>query len=101
MMRGQDRVDAEASIDDVGDVGAEDDEGRMRDVDDVEDAERDRHADRHGGVEAAEQQPGDDGIDQQVPGKSIPLPTGDWFHADCVIGWRNRAVEMAGLASPL
>ena len=37
----------------------------MRDVDDVEDAERDRDADRHGGVEPAEQQPGDHRVDQE------------------------------------
>ena len=30
----------------------------MRDVDDVEDAERDRDADRHRGIEAAEQDAG-------------------------------------------
>ena len=55
-------------IDDVGDIGAEDDERRMRDVDDVEHAERNRDADRHGGVEAAEQKAGDDRIDQQFEG---------------------------------
>ena len=38
----------------------------MRDVDDVEHAERDRHADRHGGIEAAEQQAGHQGVAQQV-----------------------------------
>ena len=34
-----DRIDAELAIDDIGDVGAENDETRMRDVDDVEHAE--------------------------------------------------------------
>ena len=62
----QDRVDAEAGVDDIGDVGAENDEGGMRDVDDVEDAERDRDADGHGGIEAAEQNAGDQGVDQQI-----------------------------------
>ena len=38
----------------------------MGDVDDVEHAEGDRDADRDGGIEAAEQQPGDDGVDQQI-----------------------------------
>src|SRR5207248_3237009 len=66
---GHDRVDAEAGIDDIGDVGAEDDEGGMRDIDDVEDAERDRHADGDGGVEAAQQNAGDQRIDQQVETK--------------------------------
>ena len=51
-----DRIDAEGDIDDIGDVGAEDDEARMRDVDDVEHAERDRHAGGHRGVESAEHQ---------------------------------------------
>ena len=55
-----------ALVDDVGDVGAEDDEGRMRDIDDVENAERDRDADGDGGIEAAEQKPGDQGIDQEI-----------------------------------
>jgi hypothetical protein len=36
-------------------VGAQQDEGRMGDVDDVEHAERDRHADRNRRIEAAEQ----------------------------------------------
>ncbi len=51
-------------VDDIGDIGAENDEGRVRDVDDVEHAERDRNAGGDGGIEAAEQQPGDDSIDQ-------------------------------------
>ena len=54
------------ALDDIGDVGAEEDEGRMRDVDDVEHAERDRDAGGDGGVETAEQQPGDDRIDQEI-----------------------------------
>ena len=40
----------------------------MRDVDDVEHAERDRHAGGDGGVEAAEQKPGDNRVDQQIGG---------------------------------
>jgi hypothetical protein len=63
-----DGVDAEARVDDVGDVGAEDDESGVRDVDDVEHAEGDRHADRHGGVEAAKENPGDDRAQQQIEG---------------------------------
>ena len=55
------------AIDDVGDVGAQDDEGRMRDVDDIEHAEGDRDADRHGRVKAAEQQASDDGVDSGGP----------------------------------
>ena len=40
----------------------------MGDVDDVEHAERDRHADRDGGVEAAEQQAGHHGVAEEVEG---------------------------------
>src|SRR5271156_4689659 len=36
---GQDRIKPEMRIDDVGDVGAKDDEGRVGDIDDVENAE--------------------------------------------------------------
>jgi hypothetical protein len=64
----EDRVEPERGVDDVGDVGADDDEGGVRDVDHVEHAERDGDADRHRGVETAEQQPGDDGVEQQVRG---------------------------------
>jgi hypothetical protein len=39
---------------------------RMGDVDDVEHAERDRHADRDRGIKAAEQKPGDDRVDQEA-----------------------------------
>ncbi len=46
-------------------IGADDREGRMRDVDDIEQAERNggAHAERR--VEAAEQQPGDHGVDEE------------------------------------
>jgi hypothetical protein len=37
----------------------------MGDVDDVEDAERNRDAGGDGRIEAAEHQSGDDGVDQQ------------------------------------
>ena len=46
----------------------------MRDVDDVEHAERDRDADRHGRVEAAEQQARDDGVEQKVHGNAHARP---------------------------
>ena len=52
----------------------------MRDVDDVEHAERDRHADRHGGVEAAEQNAGDHGVDQKVEAKAHLFPPGSLPH---------------------
>src|SRR5215470_2088061 len=62
----RDRIDAEAGVDDVGDVGAEDDEGGMRDVDDVEDAERNRYADCDRRIKSTEQDPGDQRVDQQI-----------------------------------
>jgi len=62
----QDRVDAEHRVADIGDVGAKQDDGRVGDVHDVEHAECDRHADRYRRIEAAEQQPGNDGVDQQI-----------------------------------
>ena len=61
---GDDRVEPELGIDDIGDVGAEDDKGRMGDIDDVEDTERKRYAGRHRRVEDADQDARHDGIDQ-------------------------------------
>jgi hypothetical protein len=51
---------------DEGDVGAQQDDGRMGDVHDVQHAEGDRHADRNSRIETSEQQPGDHGVDQQI-----------------------------------
>src|SRR5262249_39325305 len=51
-----DGIDAVFGIENVGDIGADDDEARMGDVDDVQDAEGDRDADSYGGVESAKQQ---------------------------------------------
>ncbi len=65
----QHRIEAEILIDDVGEIGAEDDERRMRDVDDIEHPERDRDADRHSDVETAEQHARDDGVDQKLEGE--------------------------------
>ena len=59
-----DWIDAKIDVDEIGDVRAEDDETRMRDIDDVEHAERDRHAGGDSGVKAAEQEPRDNGVDQ-------------------------------------
>src|SRR5580658_6510257 len=67
---GENRIDAQRAIDDIGDVRAENDEGGMRDVDDVENAERQRYARRDGGVEAADQDAGNDGIDEQIERKN-------------------------------
>ena len=46
----------------------------MRDVDDVENAERDRDADRHRGVESAEQEAGDQRVDQQIEAEAHLFP---------------------------
>src|ERR1700683_3012758 len=65
------------SIDDVGDVGAKDNEGRVGNIDDVENAEGDRNATGDRGVEAADQETRDDGIDEKREGKdhySVPGP---------------------------
>src|SRR5579885_1485366 len=62
----RDRIDAEPDIEAVSDIRAEQDEGRMRDVDDVEHAEGNRNAGRDGGIESAEQEAGDDRVDQEV-----------------------------------
>ncbi len=69
-----DRIEAEPGVDDIGDVRAEDDEGGMCDVDDVEDAERDRDAERHGGIEPAEQNAGNHGVDQQIEAEAHLFP---------------------------
>ena len=63
---GQDRIHPERDVQNVGDVGAKDDERRMRDIDDVEHAEGDRDSDCHGGIEPAQQQAGDQGVPQKI-----------------------------------
>ena len=57
-----DGVDAEIDVDEISEVGAENDEGRMRNIDDVEHAERDRNAGGDGGIKSTEQQPGGDRV---------------------------------------
>ena len=65
---GEDGVEAEGAVHHVGGVGAEDEKGGLGDVGDVEEAEDERHAEAHRGIEAAEQQAGDHRVRQQVPG---------------------------------
>src|SRR6266545_1156157 len=65
--RNDDRVKSEAVVDDVRDIRAQDDESRVRDVDDVEHPERDRDADAHRGVKPAEQEAGNDCVGEQRP----------------------------------
>jgi hypothetical protein len=60
----QDRIDAEAHIEQVGNIGTENDESGMRDVDDVENAERDRNADGHRGIKSAEQDARNNRVDE-------------------------------------
>ena len=59
----ENRIDAEIDVDEIGEIGAEDDKGGMRDVDDVEHAERNRNAGGDGGIEGPEQQSGDNCVD--------------------------------------
>src|SRR4029077_6161680 len=89
--RREDRIEAQRDIDDIGDVGAENDEGGMRDVDDVENAERQRYARRDGGVEAADQDAGHDGIDEQIEGKDHYSATRPRMHMRGVppLGYNN------------
>ena len=54
----------------------------MGDVDDVEDAERDRDPQRHGGIEPAQQDAGDQRIDQQVIAKAHLFPQKPGFPQD-------------------
>src|SRR5947209_9792255 len=61
-----DRIDAERAVYDVGEIRAQDNERRMRDIDDVEHSERDRDADGHGDIEAAEEHARHDRVDQQL-----------------------------------
>ena len=68
------RIDRDVIGDDVGGVGAEQDKGRLRDIGDIEHAERDRDADSDRGIEAAEQDPGDDRVDQQIERDHRPRP---------------------------
>ena len=75
---GEDRIEAEIVVHHVGGVRAENDEGRMRDVDDVEDAERQRDARGHRRVKTADQNARDDGIHQEIERKDhycVPTPS--------------------------
>ena len=62
---GQHGIEAVPGAEQIGEVGADDDEGRVGDVDDVELAEGDRQTERHGGVETTEQQARDDSVQEQ------------------------------------
>ena len=57
------RVEPEAREQVIADIGAQHDEGAVRDVDDVEDAPHEREAERHQRVQAAEQH----AVDQHLP----------------------------------
>src|SRR5439155_4130180 len=62
----QDRVKAVPAVEDIGRVGTEQDKRRLGNIGDVEHAEGNLDADRHRGVKAAEQDPGDDRIDEKI-----------------------------------
>jgi hypothetical protein len=61
----------------------------MRDIDDIEHAKRDRDSGGNSGIEAAEQQPGDNRAYQKIDG---------YFHA--ILDGRARAYNVVGI-SPL
>src|SRR5262245_1830320 len=63
-----DRVNSERDIDDVGDVGTENNERRMCDIDDVEHSEGNRNTGGDSGVKSAEQKPCHDGVHQEIKG---------------------------------
>ncbi len=88
---GQDRIHPQRRVGQVGDVGTEDDEGGMGNVDDVEHAEGDRHADRDGGIESAKQQPGHHGIAEEGDGR---------FHYGCQSGQCAGAWLVPRLSAP-
>ena len=50
-------------------IGAEHHEGRMGDIGDVEQAERNGRAGGHASIESAEQNPGDDGVCEEIEGE--------------------------------
>ena len=66
LVRVEHRIDAEGRVDHIGRVGAQDDKRRMGDVDHVQPAESDGQAQTDGGIESAQQNPGDDGVRQQI-----------------------------------
>jgi len=80
----QDRINAEPRVHDIGDVGAENDETGMRDIDDIENAERHRNPDGHGGVEGAEQNPRGQRIEEKIIGNVHNLG-----RPDLIIGVAN------------
>ena len=55
----------------------------MRGVHDVEDAEGDRHSERHRGIETAQQNPGDHRVGQQIEAEIHLLPPGVLVPAIC------------------
>ena len=71
---GQQRVDLIAIVEQEHTVGRQHQEGRMRDVGNVEQAERHRQADADGRIEAAEQHAEHDRTEQQVKRKHVNAP---------------------------
>jgi hypothetical protein len=81
------RIDAEFDIDDVCDIRAENNEARVRDIDDIEHTKLDLESGGHGGVESAEQQPGDARAYQQIEG-----------NVHTILDWRTRAYNVVGIS---
>ena len=99
---GQDGIEAEGAVHHVGRVRAEDHEGGLRDVGDVEQPEDERYAEADGGIEAADQQPGDHRVGEQVPGEqgALALVLRRRVRIDDVAGFELVGIEHDLLARP-
>src|ERR1039458_5496554 len=61
------RIHAESIPTVIREISPDDHERGMRDIYDIEHPERDGHADCHRSVETAQENAGNDGVDEQVP----------------------------------
>ena len=68
----QEGIDAQLGEQEIDGIAAQHDEGAMGEIDDVEHAPDQRHAERHQAVEPAEQDPVDEDLGQQH-GPKVPL----------------------------
>ena len=67
----QERIDAKLAEQEIDGIAAQHDEGAMGEIDDVEHAPDQRHAERHQAIEPAEQDSVDDDLSQQHGRKSL------------------------------
>ena len=65
----QDRIQPPQAVEHVGDIGAQNNESRMGDIDDVELTERNGEPEAHRGIKAAQQHAGDQRIKQEIDGE--------------------------------